>query len=225
MPAETRADPKPQDSRPLATLAWALFLGMSWTWCIGMFLPVLMVRELGFWGWVIFAVPNVLGAGAMGWVLRDATTSERLVREHSAAGAAFSAVTILFQVTFAGWIVAALVGKWGGLLFLATILVTVAAGRWVRRGEWITGALVFVTSVVAFYLAVRWGSGLPFAGIPSLRLMPDRSVPTPGHPLSGLLYLAPVCIFGFLLCPYLDLTFHRARQAMSPRAGAIAFAI
>jgi uncharacterized protein YxjI len=34
-----------------------------------------------------------------------------------------------------------------------------------------------------------------------------------------LLYLAPVCLFGFALCPYLDLTFHRARQhTTSPRA-------
>jgi hypothetical protein len=95
----------------------------------------------------------------------------------------------------------------------------------VRRGEWIVGTLVFATSVAAFYLAVRWGSGLPFAGIPMPRLLPVSNLPAPGHPLSGLLYLAPVCIFGFLLCPYLDLTFHRARQATSPRAGAVAFAV
>jgi hypothetical protein len=224
MPSDSRTAPA-HDSRPLPTLAWALFLGMSWTWCIGMFLPVLMVRELGFWGWVIFAVPNVLGAGAMGWVLRDTATSERLVREHSSACAAFSAVTILFQVTFAGWVVAALVGKWGGLLFLGTILVTVASGRWVRRGEWITALLVFLTSLSAFWLAVRWGSDLPFAGIPMPRLQPGGAPAGAGHPLSGLLYLAPVCVFGFLLCPYLDLTFHRARQRTSPRAGAVAFAV
>jgi hypothetical protein len=37
--------------------------------------------------------------------------------------------------------------------------------------------------------------------------------------------LAPVCAFGFLLCPYLDLTFHRARQRTSPAAGRVAFGI
>src|ERR1051325_4731620 len=48
---------------------WAIYLGMSWTWCIGMFLPVLLVRDYGVWASVVFAVPNVLGAAAMGWVL------------------------------------------------------------------------------------------------------------------------------------------------------------
>jgi len=57
------------------------------------------------------------------------------------------------------------------------------------------------------------------------RLKPGGAPAGAGHPLSGLLYLAPVCVFGFLLCPYLDLTFHRARQRTSPRAGAVAFAV
>ena len=90
---------------PLATLGWAVFLGMSWTWCIGMFLPVLMVRDFGFRGWVVFAVPNVVGAAAMGRVLRDAGASERVVATHPTACAAFSAVTILFQVMFVGGVV------------------------------------------------------------------------------------------------------------------------
>ena len=40
---------------------WAFFLACSWTWCVGMFLPVLLVRNWGIWGWVVFAVPNVIG--------------------------------------------------------------------------------------------------------------------------------------------------------------------
>ena len=31
--------------------------------------------------------------------------------------------------------------------------------------------------------------------------------------------LVPVVVFGFLLCPYLDLTFHRARQSTGPGRG------
>ncbi|MBV8780683.1 MAG: hypothetical protein JO353_04735, partial [Phycisphaerae bacterium] len=50
-------------------LGWAIFLGVSWTWCIGMYLPVLLVRDYGFWGWVVFAIPNVVGAAAMGWTI------------------------------------------------------------------------------------------------------------------------------------------------------------
>ena len=41
------------------TLGWAAYLGMSWTWCIGMFLPVLLIRDYGIWGFVVFAVPTL----------------------------------------------------------------------------------------------------------------------------------------------------------------------
>ena len=31
----------------LPSFSWAIYLGMSWTWCIGMFLPVLLIRDFG----------------------------------------------------------------------------------------------------------------------------------------------------------------------------------
>jgi len=34
-------------------------------------LPVLIMRELGFVGVITFAVPNIVGAAAMGMALRD----------------------------------------------------------------------------------------------------------------------------------------------------------
>ncbi|HTL30770.1 MAG TPA: hypothetical protein VL282_16180, partial [Tepidisphaeraceae bacterium] len=43
------------ESAPIPWIGWAIYLGMSWTWCIGMFLPVLLVRDYGFWGWLVFA--------------------------------------------------------------------------------------------------------------------------------------------------------------------------
>src|SRR6185369_5670532 len=42
-------------------------------------------------------------------------------------------------------------------------------------------------------------------------------------PPTGALLIAPVCLFGFLLCPYLDLTFHRARQQLSRAQARAAF--
>jgi hypothetical protein len=36
-------------------------------------------------------------------------------------------------------------------------------------------------------------------------------------------WLVPVCLFGFGLCPYLDLTFHRARQGVDSRGAKVAF--
>jgi len=38
-------------------------------------------------------------------------------------------------------------------------------------------------------------------------------------------WLTLVCIFGFILCPYLDLTFHRARQATTPAGAKLAFGL
>jgi hypothetical protein len=45
------------------------------------------------------------------------------------------------------------------------------------------------------------------------------------HDSTALAWLAPVCVFGFVLSPYLDLTFHRARQATSRAEARIAFSI
>jgi hypothetical protein len=183
-----------------------------------MFLPVLLVREVGFWGWVVFALPNVIGAGAMGWVLRNAATSQRLAADHTAACAAFSAITIVFQITFAGWVVVALVGHWGGVVLLAVALAVVAATRWLRRGGMLLAVPVFLVSAAAFALAVKWGANVDQAGFP-------KPGPPPEDNWVALFALAPVCLFGFLVCPYLDLTFHQARQQTAPRTGSAAFAV
>jgi hypothetical protein len=89
----------------LPVLALAAYLGCSWTWCIGMYLPVLLVRDYGPWAWVAFAAPNVIGAAAMGWVLWRPGASERIASAHAAAGACFSVVTILFHVLFVWWVI------------------------------------------------------------------------------------------------------------------------
>jgi hypothetical protein len=92
------------------------------------------------------------------------------------------------------------------------MLLRVAAGvpgarRLVDRG---CGALGM--SIVAFILlAVKHALALPAQ---------QGQLPT-----INILWLVPVMIFGFALCPYLDITFHRARQAMSPRDGRVAFAL
>jgi hypothetical protein len=89
-------------------LPWAMFLGMSWTWCIGMFLPVLLVRDYGVMGWIIFAVPNVLGAAAMGWTIRDRSASVQIVTAHASASQWFSIVTVAFHIAF----VLCLLSRW-----------------------------------------------------------------------------------------------------------------
>ena len=39
--------------KPAVGLSWAVYLGVSWTWCIGMFLPVLIMRDYGIAGWLV----------------------------------------------------------------------------------------------------------------------------------------------------------------------------
>ena len=38
---------------------------MSWTWCIGMFLPVLIMQSWVSSAVITFAVPNILASAAM----------------------------------------------------------------------------------------------------------------------------------------------------------------
>ncbi len=178
-----------------------------------MFLPVLLVRDFGPWAWAVFAIPNVIGAAAMGRVLRDAEASREITDAHTEACTAFSAVTILFQVTFVGWIGRLLVGNWAAVLMLGTVALTLAISQRGRRAEWAMAAGLFVFSVVAFAVALSSGREMILAGFPTRWDEESTALP----------YLAMVCMLGFGLCPYLDLTFHKARQATSPAAGLGAF--
>src|SRR6185437_11949866 len=166
-----------------------------------MFLPVLLIRDMGLWGWIVFAAPNVLGAALMGWVLKSPGSSLTLVEKHGGACRAFSAVTIAFHVFFVLWFVPRLVGlPLAATAFALTaiyLLVTFA-----RPGaELAAAAIAWVFSLIMCVLFMR----TPAAVIPPHGLMPDFDA----------LCLLPVCLLGFALCPYLDLTFHRARQSVA----------
>src|ERR1051325_2490171 len=89
----------------LKSLLWAFFLACSWTWCIGMFLPVLLVRNWGIGAWFVFAIPNVIGAAAMGFVMRSRQQSEDILINHRMAVAVFSLITIAFHIYFVYWFV------------------------------------------------------------------------------------------------------------------------
>lgn len=192
---------------------WAVYLGISWTWCIGMFLPVLLIRDYGLWAFAAFAIPNVVGAAAMGWVIRSTDSSELFVREHSLACAAFSLVTVCFQAYFVGWMGTKLLGGptavgvfWG---IVVVFLPLMRLGRGMER--W----LALLTGLVSWFLlamVLRYRLDL---GV----LLPEsRSVTAP-----ELVALSVVCVLGFALCPYLDRTFHLARQNLSPGGARGAF--
>ncbi len=116
-----RVSPSPSPARD--TVAWAVYLACSWTWCIGMFLPVLLVRDFGVWGFIAFAVPNVVGAAAVGFFTYRQPAGDTLLDRHRPIMAAFSVVTIAFHVFFAAWMIRLLLGQWGLVLpFAATAI-------------------------------------------------------------------------------------------------------
>ena len=204
-------DPNQSDAGGRAILGWAAYLACSWTWCIGMFMPVLLVRDFGFWGWVVFIVPNVIGAAAMGWVLRDREASRRLAERHATACRWFSGVTIAFHLFFAAWMIQRLVGGTAVPLVIAAGLALAAwTGR--RVGRTLFAAVAGYALSAAEFATFAAGTRLSLGGTGTGQW----------RDLSGL---ALVCTFGFALCPYFDLTFHRARQGTTPAAGRLAFGV
>lgn len=206
----------------LGTLGWAAFLACSWTWCIGMFLPILFTRDYGPWSIVVFAAPNILGAGAFGWVLAHRDASARFVARHRIACRIFSQATIAFQVFFLLWLWAGIPGLGeplrtsglGGAAVWIGVLAGVLVLIWpIRPGLRVAVVLWCASAVVLFIWLTR--------GLPETAPLP----PVPAGSTTGLILLAPVIVFGFLLCPYLDLTFHQARQGTTRLGARWAFSI
>ncbi len=212
-------------SQPTTTnpILWGAYLGCSWTWCIGMFFPILLLRDFGWVGFIAFAIPNVLGAAAMGWVLRTREQSERFVDRHPIALWWFSAITIGFHVFWIIWITSfirtALPLPDEYLFGAGAIVIAFAfsSGRLVRMGKapqlsmllWVVSAGLLATLLITKQAQ---------PALDSMMDLPRSS--------SGVEWFVPVSIFGFLLCPYLDITFHHARQNLSTqRSGRLGFTI
>jgi len=202
-----------------AVVLRASFLACSWTWVIGMYLPVILCREFGWAGWAAFAVPNVVGAAGMGLVLRRRGASEEMLEGHWRAGSWFSAATIAFQAFFITWVCGFTFGDWlgwyGGVAG-AGVMTAIGLGlaRLGSRGWGVAGAAAWLLSVGMLVMASLTGDG-QFV----------RPASSGASAWTGLLFVAPVCVFGFALCPYLDLTFHRVRRETPGRAGDAAFVL
>lgn len=208
---------RPSRLRAGHILGWAIYLGMSWTWCIGMYLPVLLLRDLGDGGFLIFAIPNILGAAAMGWVLSRRRQSEEMVERHTAACVWFSLVTIIFHAFFAAWIIRRVGGHWAAMGIAAVLAAFWMIFQWRKGGKFLGAALALLVSVIA----MAWGFSRPELPL----IAQPINIPGRGLPPIDILWLAPLCIFGFGLCPYLDLTFHHARQEMTANESRAAFVL
>lgn len=185
---------------------------------IGMFLPVFLVGDFGWPGFLAFAIPNCAGAMAVGLVLRSGGALG-VLRTHGVAVLAFSIVTALFHVYFlsamsswiapAGW-------RWAMPMAAAGLCVVAAGLGLMRTSRWHRLALgAFVASVACGVLA-WWSTGGAAYAAPAAAgaFAPER-----------LMFVVPALCFGFLLCPFLDVSFLRTRQEQEGRAGTRAFVL
>jgi len=203
---------------PLAAVLWGAFLGCSWTWVIGMILPALLLRDYGMWGWAAFAAPNVIGAAVMGAVLYRPERSVAIVREHATACQQFTVVTVAYHLFVFAWLFERLFGL--GAVPMLVIAVALCATLGMRNRN---SAMLFVAAVVGLlsWGCFSWATRGPGAWDLANWQMPDGVATR----LTGLdlALFAPCAGIGFFLCPYLDLTFHRARINTSPGTGVAAF--
>ncbi|CAG1011096.1 hypothetical protein PHYC_04001 [Phycisphaerales bacterium] len=179
-----------------------------------MYLPVILMRDFGAWSFLVFAAPNCIGAAAMGVLLWRAGASERFLSQHLAACRAFSVVTVVFHLYFLIALIPSFKQDLRVTVAACAVGAVIAALAALRAGG--IRAAASVAAFLASITVVVWW--LKDAGA-----APASPLPAPTEGPLDLLGLSPVCVFGFMLCPYLDLTFHAARQSVRGPAGSRAF--
>ena len=213
-------DDRTGTKRGLGVVGAAAYLACSWTWCIGMWLPVLLAGDFGWLSWVVFALPNVIGATAVGFVLRTPEGAWRLAGEHRWAMVGFSVWTVLFHAAFLGWFLSTYTMPFADPVmvgFAVLALIVLFASLPLRAAGW-AAVVVWLGSVglgVAAWMTAGPGE-LAFA-------LP----PLDGTFGKGALAMAaPVIAFGFLLCPFLDATLVGVRGSIADsRKARVAFAV
>lgn len=217
----------------------ALFLACSWTWCIGMFLPVLLVHDFGWPGWVAFAVPNVLGAMSVGFVFKAQGLAALTADRHAIAMRWFSVVTILFHVAFLSWILtlalpqlavplneivvggipvvpASMGGEFGAIVVTGALFLLALLLSGMRTAGWLLGSVVvYAFSITVAAMAMQYGEGEVFS---LAEATGDEAFP-------AILGAAPILALGFLTCPHMDLTILRTRHELQGAAGTRAFVL
>ena len=118
----------------IRSLGWSLYATASWTWCIGLFLPVILMQWFGWYGFLLIAIPNCIGAAAMGILLGSPEESRRFIQRHRHVMWWFVMITIAFHLFFLSMIgmwfaPAEWIGSWWWLplgALMAGILVSVS---------------------------------------------------------------------------------------------------
>ncbi|MCH2141562.1 MAG: hypothetical protein MK077_00995 [Phycisphaerales bacterium] len=188
-------------SQASRSLGWALYATSSWTWCIGMFLPVLLMQWFGWSGFLLIALPNCIGAAAMGLLLGSPEASRQFCARHATLMKWFEKVTIGFHLVFL-----AIIGRWWldpeghlAIWLLPLAAITIASALSIAPRQWwpAMGAIAFACGGLVVFNANQ----------------PDVAVVWTGtRSIMDLGWMAPIFCIGFILCPWLDGPFHRARQ-------------
>ena len=218
-------------SRLASTVGWGCYCASSWTWCIGMFLPIILLARFGWPGFWAFLIPNVLGCAAFGYIF-DAESSRRFATDHARAIRWFAAATIAFQVFFLGWSSGTFIyGPEASMAGDAAMVGTMTDSMvWPVLGTmltWSVGAVALASRGDSFW---RWfGVASIGVGLVLLGLVIDRAdgLPTTAPRETGLSVAAaaPIIALGFICCPALDPTFHRARQQAPSRHAFAVFGV
>ncbi len=206
------------------------FLSASWTWCIGMFLPVYLLRDYGVPGILAFGIPNVIGAMAFAFFFPTPESSRRFVSRCAPAMRLFSFVTLAFQWFFVVWLAyssgimggSAILGVGGFALVAILVLIPLASWTNTKRVAGISGvyAVASTVTLISILLALAW------VGHDSSVLELKNRIEYLGPSTFGMsdaMSLVPACVLGFLCSPLLDPTFHRVRQDLPGATGTMAF--
>jgi hypothetical protein len=168
-----------------------------------MYLPTLLVRDAGKAGFLAFLIPNAIGAASVGWVL--AGRADRFLQTKKPIILAFTAVTIAFHGYWIAWMAGNRIVEFpaeflGGLVFGASVVGNAIAIAGKPRG---------FAAVVTLFFSLLAAAGL---------LAFPADAPWLSDSPLDLAGLAAVCVLGFGLCPYLDLTFNKATiESRRPR--------
>lgn len=213
-----------------AAMLPACYLAASWTWVIGMWLPVYLTADFGWPAFVVFAVPNVVGATLVGFAFRprssDRAPAQRFIDGHRVAIHWFSFVTVCLHLFFCGVLargqlaelpIAPLGGVSAGMLGVVVLSIIIALMP-------MRVALVASCGVILASCGLAMAAARATGNAQSFALPPLRGDFTQAS-FSPLILTAPAIWLGFLACPHLDATILRIRRDARDPQGLYAFVL
>jgi hypothetical protein len=169
---------------------------------LGGFFPLILSRDYGWPALVAFTVFNVGGAAAMGFYFKQKSQQTHFVTKHKVAIGNFSYITIAYQLFFVAWL-GAMIGQ---MLLLPSVLL-LALLFYLAKGQ-IRQISVAVYGISFILFTAFWSSDWPPVEHSAKTYWPHAVMPL---------------AIGFILSPYLDITFHKAyRESDKP---ALSFAL